>query len=164
MSEPARNLQHDSVAEDLSDLQNAEMASTPIVEEYATGWQRLFAFLLDGVFAGIIKSVACAVFTAVTHAQAKSGAVVLLGAGVSLFYFVFMQYNNGQTLGKKIMKIRLESETAPDASFGQVLGRETVGRFCSSVLFCIGYLGAWRDAEHKTWHDKMFKTKVVKAT
>lgn len=79
---------------------------------------------------------------------------------LSAVYFTLMTYYAGATLGKKVMRLRVETESGEPMRFLDVLYRETVGRFLSGIL-CIGYLVALADKDHRAFHDRLCDTRVV---
>ena len=62
-----------------------------------------------------------------TYDLAKSnGLVTLISVTVGIFYYVVFQiYNNGQTIGKKILKIRIKSEDG-DLNMNQMIFRALI--------------------------------------
>lgn len=79
---------------------------------------------------------------------------------LSAVYFTLMTYYAGATLGKKVMRLRVETESGEPLRFIDVLYRETAGRFLSGIL-CIGYFVALADKEHRALHDRLCDTRVV---
>lgn len=74
-------------------------------------------------------------------------------------YFVLMTYYTHTTLGK--MLFHLEVITSKDEwTFLNVLYRETIGRFLSSIL-CIGYFAIIVTADKQGFHDMLSDTYVV---
>ena len=148
--------------EDLSEYQGMHIVEDTKQLELATGGSRVMAFLIDAVIVAAIQGAAKAGLNAFLG-ENHSSAVILCTVLIGYMYYVFTQFNDGQTMGKKIMKIK----TMPDAGgellgFGQVLGRETIGRLLSALPLALGYVGAWRRDDKKCFHDRMFKTHVVK--
>lgn len=75
-------------------------------------------------------------------------------------YFVLLTQFTGSTLGKKVMHLRVISESGTDLRFIDVLYRETVGRFLSGILY-LGYLMCLADKQHRAFHDWLCGTNVV---
>lgn len=75
-------------------------------------------------------------------------------------YLVLMTYYTGSTLGKKLMRLRVEKEDGAALSFVDALYRETVGRFLSGIA-CIGYLMVLADRKKRAFHDYLCDTRVV---
>ncbi len=75
-------------------------------------------------------------------------------------YLVLLTYFTGSTLGKKIMRLRVEKEDGAALGFVDTLYRETIGRYLSSIL-CIGYLMSLVDGKKRAFHDWLCATRVV---
>lgn len=75
-------------------------------------------------------------------------------------YLVLMTYYTGSTLGKKLMRLRVEKEDGAALGFVDALYRETVGRFLSGIA-CIGYLMVLADRKKRAFHDYLCDTRVV---
>lgn len=74
-------------------------------------------------------------------------------------YFVLMTWINHATLGKMLMRLEVVTE-GKDWTFGNVLYRETVGRFLSSILM-VGYLVVLGQSKKQGFHDMLCDTVVV---
>lgn len=74
-------------------------------------------------------------------------------------YLVITTYTMGATLGKKLLRIQVETADGSKLTFVNVLFRETVGRFLSGILY-IGYLIALGGREHLALHDMLCDTRV----
>lgn len=79
-----------------------------------------------------------------------------------LYYVVFAYYRQGQTIGKKICHIVLESIDSDNSeiSFELLAKREMLYKFKTSFLG-IGYIAYLFSKTGITWHDKQSKTVVV---
>lgn len=102
-----------------------------------------FAFYMGLIFSAIVAGVAYTVLS-------------------SFFYFLPLTYFTGQTLGKKVVRIKVLSTDLNKASFGEVLTRETLGRLISSLVLELGFLWVAFDEKKQGWHDKIAGTVVVK--
>jgi uncharacterized RDD family membrane protein YckC len=149
--------------------------------EPAGAGPRILAYLIDGcimvgiILVGVIIGSIFAVGGSATGSQGAASA----GAGIGIliyivFYggaFVFYLYNeiaicvknNGQTIGKKMMKIRIVKEDGSPMSYGDAFLRNVVGYWISSLVCGLGFIWALFDARKQAWHDKIFKTQVVAA-
>lgn len=74
-------------------------------------------------------------------------------------YFVLLTYYTHSTLGKKLFRIEVIKKDE-DWTFLNILYRETVGRFLSSLL-CIGYFVIIGSKDHQGFHDMLCDTLVV---
>lgn len=127
----------------------------------ATFVKRLAAILIDGLVTSAAVALLSALATNLMGVPEKSIILFLSLHLLRLLYFVFMQYNSGQTLGKMVLKIKtIDDRTGGLPGLGQIFGREFLGRFLSGVTLLIGYLMALGE-ERKTLHDRIFQTSVV---
>lgn len=78
---------------------------------------------------------------------------------VRAVYFVITTYAMGATLGKKLLRIHVETAEGEKLTFINVLFRETVGRFLSGIFY-VGYLVALAGKEHIALHDMLCDTRV----
>lgn len=79
---------------------------------------------------------------------------------ITALYFVLTTYYTGQTLGKKIFEIRVVSKEGSPLRFTDIIYRETIGRFLSSLFF-VGYILVLADQERKSLHDNLCDTRVI---
>lgn len=114
--------------------------------------QRLAAYLIDGVIFFVVYLVMI---------------LVLKGTGALLSYAIFVGYMiylegspSGQTVGKKLLGIRVISETGGPLGYGLATGR-FFARFLSGFLCSLGYFWMLWDDRKQTWHDKLVKSNVV---
>ena len=129
---------------------------------------RFAAFVIDSMIAGLMVGIVKIPFSI----AAMSGADFLKGnfifhyslldvlgyVGVAV-YFVLLTYYTHSTLGKKLFRLEVVS---PDKewTFLNILYRETVGRFLSSLLF-VGYLAIPVQKKKQGFHDMLCDTYVV---
>lgn len=114
-------------------------------------WPRVGAYLLDGL---IILAI-----------QIILGLLRLSGLGilVGIIYFIyFWTQKNGQTLGDKVLGIRVVREDGKpiDITTGVI---RYIGYIVSSLVIGLGFLWVIWDAKKQGWHDKIASTIVVKA-
>lgn len=79
---------------------------------------------------------------------------------VSVFYFIIMLYYGGATIGKKLMKIKVVSTNGNKLTFLNIIYRETIGKYLSSIFF-IGYIMIICDKYKKGLHDILCDTQVI---
>lgn len=112
--------------------------------------KRFAAALIDGVIfmvVGMIIPVSIRFFF-----NAVAGAL----------YSILLWVNwNGQTLGKKLMKIKVVKEDGTALTYSDAVVRY-LGYIVSTVVLFIGYLWIIWDEKKQGWHDKIAKTLVVK--
>jgi uncharacterized RDD family membrane protein YckC len=136
-------------------------AMDPLGNGYAHGvqprarfGQRVGAYLIDIVLVNFV------VFVLSFLVQAAAG--LLLSLAVGLGYFaVFEGSGSGQTVGKRLLGIRVvDFESGTPITYGRAFVR-AAGRYLSGLVFLLGYLWMLWDRDAQTWHDKFAATTVV---
>lgn len=145
--------------------------------EKANFFSRFMAYIIDNVIIGIVawiitlvvSSLATALFvdSNSTFGGIFSG-VMFITAFVYLafafFYFGYFWADNGQSLGMRLLNIKVVRRTqGEEVSLVRGGLRGTFGYWISSFIFGLGFLWALFDADGETWHDKIFDTRVVVA-
>lgn len=82
---------------------------------------------------------------------------------LSVLYFIILTYYTGQTVGKKLFHLKVVSSDDSKLSLLNVIYRETIGRYLSTVILCIGYIMVGVDKEKKALHDILCDTRVIYA-
>ncbi len=123
-------------------------------------WIRFVAIFIDGIIVGVVNSAVAAIFGLNTNG--RSGLQILFG----LVYYVYFWSNSspwpGQTIGSKLLNIRVIRTDGSDLSISQALIRY-VGFVVSAVCLLIGLIWAAFDPNKQGWHDKIAGTYVVKS-
>lgn len=118
----------------------------------ASPLDRLAAQLIDVILL-IICSFVIAMYAG-THG-------LIISSGLFILYFLICHYLWGQTLGKKMIGIRLISIQAQSLTFWRIILRETFGRiFCLGSLF-IGYMRILFFKDRRGLHDFFSGSAVV---
>ena len=135
---------------------------------YAGFFVRLVAYGIDSLLAMIAASIVKMPLSLMAMAGVSAlkanfifqySVLDVLGYVGVAAYFVLLTYFTHSTPGKMLM--RLEVVTASgEWTFLNVLYRETVGRFLSSLL-CIGYLAVMVQEKKQGFHDMLCDTYVV---
>ena len=155
----------------------AAVAPTVGEEEFAGFGARFLASVVDGMIAGAIYFVLMiTVFiligvTAAGLGRREPGAGILIsmllfqGIGMILAFGYYIYFTaKGQTLGKKVLKIRVvRVENGEPPGYTKAFLREVVGKMVSAMVFGLGYLWMLWDGKKQTWHDKIAGTIVVKS-
>lgn len=163
--------------------QNPFAPPTARVEDVATGGLelagrgvRLGAVLIDGLIQGAIYyAIAFTMFRSMIP-DARSGFgigsfLIQLAAGIGLFVLIqsYLLATQGQTIGKKLLGLRIVRSNGEAVSIGRMLGlRYFLGWVITMIPF-IGALFALTDAllifrdSRKCLHDNIADTIVVKA-
>ena len=84
-----------------------------------------------------------------------SGLMVIAG-----FYAIFWR-KSGQTLGMQAWRLKLVSVSGAPVSSGQIL-RRLIAVPLSLLPAGLGYLWCLWDGEHKSWHDHLSGTQLIK--
>jgi uncharacterized RDD family membrane protein YckC len=124
-------------------------------------WIRFLAILIDGIIVAVVNSAIAAVLSLNTNG--RSGLQILLG----LVYYVYFWSKSspwpGQTIGSKLLNIRVIRTDGSDLELSQSLIRY-VGFFISAICLLIGLIWAAFDPNKQGWHDKIAGTYVIKAS
>ena len=124
--------------------------------ELADVGTRFIALVIDGVILGIIGAVLGMVL-----GSTNTGGIVgfLIGVG---YQWYFLTQQNGQTVGKKLMGIRVIKVNGEPLTPVDVLIRY-IGYFINSAIILLGWIWALFDSNRQGWHDKLAGTYVIKA-
>ena len=132
---------------------------------YAGFWTRFVAYLIDMI---VIYAVASLLNTFSFGLLNKQLDFPILGEEslsyviVMFTYFIAMTYFFSQTLGKMIMKIKVETNKGEKLSLADVVYRELVGRLLTIFLVYLPYLAVVFTNKKKGLHDFIADTVVVK--
>ena len=132
---------------------------------YAGFWQRFIAYIIDLIVVFSITGLFNTVTLNYLNVDIKLSLIgeFTLSFVIVLFtYFILMTYFFSQTLGKVIMKIKVETNKGEKLSWSDVIYREAVGRILMTVLFYIPYLLVGILPKKKGLHDYISDTVVVK--
>lgn len=117
--------------------------------------ERFIALLIDG----IVLSIVGGIFGANGGGFIGSIAGFVVGVG---YHWYFLTQQNGQTLGKMALNIRVvKVDGAPIRDADAVL--RYIGYYINTPLLMLGWLWAFFDPQNQGWHDKIAQTYVVKA-
>ena len=166
-SEEARETQEkvEKVEKDLSLPTTIEDYMNLSKNFYASFWMRFVAYLIDMI---VIYSIASLLNTFSFGLLNKQLDFPILGEEslsyviVMFAYFISMTYFFSQTLGKMIMKIKVETNKGDKLSFTDVIYRELVGRLLTIFLANLPYLAIAFTNKKKGLHDFIADTVVVK--
>ena len=132
---------------------------------YAGFWTRFVAYLIDMI---VIYAIASLLNTFSFGLLNKRLDFPILGEEslsyviVMFTYFISMTYFFSQTLGKMIMKIKVETNKGDKLGIMDVVYREVVGRLLTIFLAYIPYLAVAFTNKKKGLHDFIADTVVVK--
>lgn len=123
---------------------------------------------LNRVIAALIDSLINApIYVAINYIFVKLNipyAEMISPFVATTLYFGLPTYKFHQTLGKKIMKIKvLPNKESKEHSLIHILLRENLWKFVSAIFFGLGYFFALLREDRRGWHDMLGGTKVVQA-
>lgn len=139
---------------------------------YAGLATRILAFAADVAFVNVVGWFVAIVITLglsfigvpeeVAHVLLAIGSIIAVCWGIS--YFAFFWSTTGQTLGNRLMGIRVvDARTLQPPRPGRAVRRF----FClilAALPFCIGFLWILVDDRRRGWHDKLARTVVADVT
>lgn len=151
-----------------------EMAPLPTyLGRYAGFVTRVVAFVIDRILIGIIMVLIAGSVDFVVNAFqinqvlffAKIPPQVSVIGGIAIYYLLSVSYDIGfwllvgQTLGKRVMGLRIVRTNGERVKLGSALRRE-LGYVISGILF-VGFLWILFDNRRQGFHDKLAGTFVV---
>ena len=166
-SEEARETQEkvEKVEKDLSLPTTIEDYMNLSKNFYAGFWMRFVAYLIDMIVVYATASLLNTLSFGLLNKQIDFpilGEESLSYVIVIFTYFIAMTYFFSQTLGKMIMKIKVETNKGDKLSFTDVIYRELVGRLLTIFLANLPYLAIAFTNKKKGLHDFIADTVVVK--
>ncbi len=124
-------------------------------EETAGFWIRAVAIIIDWIVLGIVSAILYGIL------GQESGAAHALNTLIGIAYYVGMwTYNNGQTLGHQVLKLRVVRMDGQPITLGTAVIRY-IGYIVNTLTLFIGWLMAF-GSEHRTIADRMAGTRVIK--
>lgn len=132
---------------------------------YAGFWTRFVAYLIDMIVIYAISSLLNTISFGLLNKVLDFpilGEESLSYVIVMFTYFILMTYFFSQTLGKMIMKIKVETNRGDKLSLADVVYRELVGRLLTIFLAYLPYLAVAFTNKKKGLHDFIADTVVVK--
>lgn len=136
---------------------------------YGGFFVRLAAYIIDIFISGIIAFIVKIPFWLLSGAFDNSfildnflfhhSLANIAGYLAMVMYFTLTTYYTHTTLGKYFFRLQVVSAN-DNWSFINVLYRESIGRFLSSLL-CVGYIVLGIDKEKRGFHDMLCDTRVV---
>lgn len=118
--------------------------------ELADFWTRFAGALLDGLILTIPSVLMYFVIP------------FLGGIAVDfLYHWLAVAYWDGQTIGKRVVGVRVVRPDGRPVDAGTAAARAAM-RIVSGLAFAIGFLWAAWDPERRTWHDMVADTRVFR--
>lgn len=130
--------------------------------------QRLGAILFDVLLFLIGLMLATFLLSSFSQKSVVSSNAMLVAfyavaVGLFALNFVVLAGREGQTIGKRLVGIRIVTEDGEPVTYVNVLLRHCAGYFLSALAGFLGFLWAIWDSKNQGWHDKIAKTIVVLA-
>ena len=133
---------------------------TTVPADRAGFWQRFGAAFIDGILVGIVASILGAILGAEVGQPSPTASGLQLILGIA-YYVYFHGSPSGQTIGKKLLSIRVvSSQNGGPIGYGPAALRY-VGSILSAIPCLLGYFWMLWDDNKQTWHDKIASTVVV---
>jgi uncharacterized RDD family membrane protein YckC len=153
-------------------VNSLEVVSAVQNVKYAGFWIRWVANFIDGIVLGIplliiflpigfILATSMGLDKAANLPWPINLSIRLLEAIIGWTYYIFMTNKYQATLGKMAVGIKVVSDKAEDLTSGQIILRETLGKFLSGITLGIGYIMAGFTERKQALHDMMAKTTVI---
>lgn len=118
--------------------------------------ERFIAFIIDAIILGVIGGI----FGVSVDLFWGGGLMGFLIGAAYQWYFLTRQ--NGQTIGKMIMKIQVIKTDGTPISDAEAIIRY-IGYLINTPVIFIGWLLAFFDKSRQGFHDKIANTYVVKS-
>ena len=137
---------------------------------FAGFWDRLFADFCDGV---IVLVLAFAVYYIVDRSmldyrggffdehRSLRAADIFAWAWV-LWNLTYLVGATGQSWGRKVAGLKVVSTEGGAIGFWRSLGRNLFAALISAPVLYLGFLWVIWDGEKQAWHDKVFRTYVLR--
>ena len=136
-----------------------EAAAVGVTTNKAGFWLRFFAIFIDGIGVGIVSNIISSLMGADAMSAGASSINTLVG--VLYFCYFWSAQGGGQTLGMRVLNIKVVRTDGTSLTLTQALIRY-VGLIVSIVCLFIGVIWAAFDANKQGWHDKIAGTYVVR--
>ena len=118
---------------------------------------RLIAYFIDILFIVLIAILACVLYflqLPIVIISLCFYAVIII---VPIIYCA-----QGTSFGKKRKHLYVvNKDTGVKLSFGSMFLRETIGKWLSGLIFCLGWIWILIDKDRQGWHDKLCSSVVV---
>lgn len=127
---------------------------------YAGWWRRVGGATIDSMILGVTTNIAVAVIGGTGSVLVAIVAGLVITAGY-LGYFVLLNANGQQTIGRRVLGTRVTRESGEDLSYGLAALR-LLASVLSWFTFGLGVLWPLWDDKNQTFHDKVAMTIVIK--
>ena len=141
---------------------------------YAGFGRRAAAVVIDFTIVTIVASPFAAIFltffmpditpnfnTILNDTRLYAVLITLTTIIQAIYYGYFLSQQAGQTLGKRLMKIRVLKLDGTALSVWEAVLRNVIGYQLSNIILGVGFLWMFTNKNHRTWHDMVVDTIVV---
>lgn len=126
----------------------------------ASFWERLAALIIDELILLIpVIAVQLLIVRFLPSARAFNFVVSTL---ILLTYNIYFLNRMSATPGKRAMKLKVVTDTYGRISLGQIVFRESIGKWLSRLFIELGFLWVLIDKKRQSWHDKIVHSYVIK--
>jgi len=139
----------------------AEATTVAVTTNKAGFWVRFFAIFIDGVGVGIVSSIIAGLINSSADPFDTSRSSVQTLIGVLYFCYFWSAQGGGQTLGMRVLNIKVVRTDGSSLTILQAFIRY-IGLIVSVACIFIGVIWAAFDANKQGWHDKIAGTYVVR--
>lgn len=126
---------------------------------------RFAAYLMDVAILSVLSLLTVYLAMSVAGVSGRLGQTVAMGVPVFLIlyvlYFWILTAFGGQTLGKRVLGIRVVTDSGEEPRLGRSFLR-VIGYFVSSAVLYMGFIWSIFDSRSQGWHDKIARTYVVR--
>ncbi|HZS07274.1 MAG TPA: RDD family protein [Blastocatellia bacterium] len=128
---------------------------------------RCAAFLLDYILMWLVPAITLSIALLFKRAMPGLAWTILYvgyaaAFGLVLVNWIYLVRTDGQTLGKRILGIRVVRRDGGPLGYREVIVRLLVGYPLALLSFGLGFLWALWDQKQQGWHDKLAGTVVVR--
>jgi len=122
--------------------------------------KRLLAFLVDAIILGTVFFAIFLIFGSNLTLEGTFALCYFSSIFLSMIYFTYFYSTSGQTLGKKLLRIKVISSDEDNLYFATGIIRY-IGYYISALLVLVGFLMIFFNKEKQGLHDKLAATYVV---
>jgi uncharacterized RDD family membrane protein YckC len=151
-------------SEEQDALRSTAVAGATSTVDLAGWWVRVAAYLIDTLVLVIGLAVLLAIGAAINSGLLVVLIIVWVLASLVGYWTYFEGGESGQTPGKKVMGIRVRSETGGPAGYGRAFGRNLVARVIGvfPLVGLVDVLWPLWDSRKQCLHDKVASTIVAR--
>ena len=137
----------------------AEATTVAVTTNKAGFWIRVFAYLMDAIGVGIVSNIVASILGGGTTGGTANGLSFVFG--LAYFSYFWSQQGGGQTLGMRVLNLKVVRTDGSALTLTQALIRY-LGLFVSFLCLAIGVIWVAFDADKQGWHDKIAGTYVIR--